>query len=73
MQLTEIDWIEHYDKGIHGSKYQKSKKDFEDQIEELVKFVNGELTGKELTERSIKRLNDYVECRNHDIERWKQL
>lgn len=71
LQLTEIDWIEPYDKSKHGSKYQKSKKDFEDQIEELVKFVNGELTGKELSERSSKRLDDYIENRSHDLERWK--
>lgn len=73
LQLTEIDWIEPYDKGIHGSKYQKSKKDFENQIEELVKFVNGELTGKELSERSSKRLEDYIEYRSHDLDIWKDL
>lgn len=73
LQLTEIDWIESYDKSKHGSKYQKSKKDFEDQIEELVKFVNGELSGKELSDLSIKRLNDYIEYRSQDLDRWKKL
>jgi hypothetical protein len=73
LQLTEIDWMEPYCMSIHGSKFQKSKKDFENQIEELVKFVNGQISGKELTKRSIKRLKDYVEYRSHDIERWKHL
>lgn len=73
LQLTEIDWDEPYDKDKHGSKFQKSKRDFYNQIEELVKYVNGELSGKELKERSIKRLNDYIEYRSHDVERWKSL
>lgn len=73
LQLTEIDWMEPYDKSRHGSKFQKSKKDFEDQIEELVRFVNGEITGKVMAERSIQRLDDYIEYRNHDIERWSNV
>ena len=65
--------MEPYDKSIHGSKFQKSKKDFEDQIEELVRFVNGEITGKEMAEKSIQRLEDYIEYRSHDIERWSNV
>lgn len=73
LQLTEIDWKEPYNKDRHGSKFQKSKKEFDDQIEELVKFVNGEITGKEMSEMSIKRLDDYIEYRSKDLERWGNL
>jgi len=73
LQLTEIDWKEPYNKDRHGSKFQKSKKDFDAQIEELVKFVNGEITGKEMSEMSIKRLDDYIEYRSKDLERWGNL
>jgi len=72
LQLTEIDWKEPYDKSRHGSKYQKSKQDFNNQIEELVKFVRGELSGKELNDMSIERLNGYIEYRSHDLERWME-
>ena len=73
LQLTEIDWIEPYDKSKHKSMKQKSKYDFEKQIDELVDFVNGTISGKELSERSIKRLNDYIDFRNKDLEIWKAL
>lgn len=73
LQLTEIDWIEPYDENVYGSKYQKSKKDFYDQIDELVKFVNGEETGEHLKQKSIERLEKWINYRSNDIERWKAL
>lgn len=73
LQLTEIDWDEQYNKDKHGTKFQKSKQDFHNQIDELVKFVEGEISGKELNDKSIKRLNDYIEYRNDDIKRWKKI
>lgn len=73
LQLTEIDWIEPYDKSKHKSMKQKSKDDFEKQIDELVDFVRGTISGKELSKRSIKRLNDYINFRNKDLEVWKTL
>lgn len=73
LQLTEIDWIEPYDKSKHKSMKQKSKDDFEKQIDELVDFVKGTVSGKELSERSIKRLNDYIDFRKKDLEVWEAL
>ena len=70
LQLTEIDWIEPYDKD-KCNKSQKSKDDFVTQIKELVDFVNGDITGEELSERAKKRLTDFINYRAKDIERWK--
>lgn len=70
LQLTELDWITPYVKAEHKSEFKKSKSDFELQIGELVKFVKGELTGEELSKESLKRLNDFVDCRSHDLENW---
>lgn len=71
MQLTEIDWIEPYDKNQYEREFQKSKHDFDSQIQELVDFVNGKVSGKELSIRSLQRLNDFVKYREGDIDRWK--
>lgn len=73
LQLTEIDWIEPYDKVKHKSMPRKSKSDFEKQIEELVEFVNGTITGEELSARSNRRLSDFIEYREKDLETWRAL
>ncbi|MDO4187044.1 MAG: hypothetical protein Q4D30_11275 [Bacteroidales bacterium] len=73
LQLTEIDWIEPYNKNKHKSIAKKSKDDFEHQIQELVSFVKGNKTGKELSDASLKRLNEFIEYRGKDLERWKEL
>ena len=73
LQLTEIDWIEPYDNAKHKSMPRKSRSDFEKQIGELVAFVNGTITGEELAERSKKRLADFIEYRENDLEIWKAL
>lgn len=70
LQLTEMDWIEPYNKETHGSKFQKSKNDFELQIQELVDFVNDLKTGKELSQLSRQRLENFIEYREGDLERW---
>ena len=72
MQLTEIDWITPFEQTHYHSKFQKSKHDFEVQIDELVDFVKGEVSGNELKSRSIERLNNFIEYRSHDVDRWKQ-
>ena len=73
LQLTEIDWIEPYDKTKYKSIPRKSRYNFEKQIGELVEFVNETITGEELSERSKKRLTDFIEYREKDIETWKTL
>lgn len=73
LQLTEIDWIESYNKDKHGSKIQKFKHDFEMQIQELVDFVNGSVKGKELSIRSINRLDEYIAYRSKDLDKWRNL
>jgi hypothetical protein len=71
LQLTELDWIKPYKGKTAKAAYNKSKTDFEKQINELVEFVNGNVTGEELSRRSIQRLNDYIVYRNGDLKRWK--
>lgn len=41
LQLTEIDWIRPFNKDKE-KEFEKSKKDFEKQIKELVEFVKNE-------------------------------
>ena len=53
LQLTEIDWIKPYKANEFEREFQKSKEDFYTQIEELIGFVNGNVTGEELSKRSI--------------------
>ena len=73
LQLTEIDWINPYDENGNKSKFQKTKDDFEIQIEELVDFVNGGKTGEQLKQKSKERLEDWINYRATDLERWKTL
>jgi|GEM_PF-6418057 len=70
LQLTEIDWIRPFNKDKE-KEFEKSKKDFEKQINELVKFVKKEKTGIELSEISRKRLERYIKYRSGDLKRWK--
>lgn len=71
LQLTEIDWIQPYDANGNMSKFQKSKDDFNTQIDELVAFVNGRVTGGHLKQMSQERLYNWINYRATDIERWK--
>lgn len=73
LQLTEIDWIQPYDANGNMSKFQKSKDDFHTQINELVAFVNGRETGEQMKQKSKERLDDWINYRATDIERWKSL
>lgn len=70
IQLTDIDWIEPYSKEKYQKKSIKSKQDFDTQIFELVSFIKGEITGEEMSARSKKRLEDYIEFRAKDLETW---
>lgn len=72
-QLTEIDWMGPYTGETAKDFFMKSKKDFEDQINELVKFVRGELKGADMVRRSKERLDNYIAYRNKDIETWNSL
>lgn len=71
LQLTELDWIEPYRGQSAKDAFEKSKKDFEMQIHELVSFVNGTLSGRTLTNRSKKRLAGFISCRKKDLTVWK--
>ena len=71
LQLTEIDWIIPYEKSEFKFKTLKSKYDFEKQMGELVKFIEGTIAGNELSEISKKRLKDYINYRRKDLKRWK--
>lgn len=73
LQLTEIDWIKPYDTNEYKREFLKSKEDFETQINEIVSFVNCEITGKEMAAKSKQRLTDFIEYRAKDLERWKKL
>ncbi len=73
LQLTEIDWIQPYNADDYISKFQKSKDDFKIQIEELVSFVNGDEAGEYLKQKSKERLENWINYRSNDIERWKTL
>ena len=70
LQLTEIDWIRPFNKEKE-KEFEKSKNDFEKQINELVMFVNNKKTGEELSEISKKRLERYIKYRSKDLDRWK--
>ena len=70
LQLTEIDWIKPFEKSSFKRKSLKSKDDFEKQIDELIGFVRGTISGGELSEKSRKRLNRYIRYRGSDIKRW---
>lgn len=37
---------------------------------ELADFINGSKTGEELSDLSKKRLEDYIECRSKDLDKW---
>lgn len=72
LQLTEIDWIKPFDKSRFKRKSLKSKADFEKQIGELIDFVNGNISGRELEARARKRLNRYIRYRRNDLKRWRE-
>lgn len=71
LQLTELDWIKPYRGKSAKAAFNKSKKDFETQVNELVDFVNGSKTGEELAELSKTRLQEYLEYRNNDLDNWR--
>ncbi len=72
LQLTEIDWIKPYEKSGFKRKIQKSKDDFEKQIDELIGFINGSISGEELSEIAKQRLKKYINYRKRDLKRWKE-
>lgn len=72
LQLTELDWMGPYTGQSAKDAFEKSKKDFETQVQELVDFVKGEVTCGELSKRSKKRLQDYIDYRANDLERWRK-
>ena len=72
LQLTDLDWMNPYTGQSAKDAFEKSKKDFETQVQELVDFVKGEVTCSELSERSKKRLQDYIDYRDNDLERWRK-
>lgn len=72
LQLTELDWINPYTGQSAKDAFEKSKKDFETQVQELVNFVKGDVTCGELSESSKKRLQDYIDYRANDVERWRE-
>lgn len=71
LQLTELDWISPYTGQSARDAFEKSKSDFETQVQELVGFVEGRLKGKTLSTRSQKRLKDFIKYRNKDLQKWK--
>ena len=73
LQLTELDWMRPYTGENAKDAFEKSKSDFEKQVKELVSFVNGRVKGKTLSDRSKKRLEEFISCRNKDLSRWKNL
>lgn len=72
LQLTELDWIKPYRGKSAKAAFNKSKKDFETQVNELVEFVNGRKTGEELSEITKQRLTKYINYRKRDLKRWKE-
>lgn len=73
LQLTEIDWIKPYEKSGFKRKIMKSKNDFEKQIGELVDFMEGNVSGTDLSVTSKKRLKNYIDFRRKDLRRWRVL
>lgn len=73
LQLTEIDWIKPYEKSGFKRKILKSKDDFEKQIGELVDFMEGNVSGAELSNSSKKRLKNYIYYRSKDLRKWRVL
>lgn len=73
LQLTEIDWMSPYKDETSKDLFEKSKKDFEDQINELVSYVKGEISGKEMNQKSKTRLDDYIAYRGKDLETWRNM
>lgn len=73
LQLTELDWIKPYKGKTAKAAFNKSKSDFEKQVIELINFANGDLSGEELSNLSMKRLEDFLEYRGKDIKRWKKV
>lgn len=71
LQLTDLDWMDPYTGQSSKDAFEKSKKDFETQVKELIDFVIGDVTCDELSNRSKKRLKDYIDYRENDLERWK--
>lgn len=71
LQLTELDWISPYIGQCAREAFEKSKTDFETQVQELVGFVEGRIKGRTLSKRSLKRLKDFIKYRNKDLQKWK--
>lgn len=65
LQTTEEDWITPHDGSC--SIKEKNEKNIEIQIKEL---LDKSIPTEELVARSKQRLNDYIEFRKGDIERW---
>lgn len=72
LQLTELDWITPYRGKTARAASIKSRSDFEIQVKELVDFVNGSLSGEELSYISKQRLENFIDYRSKDIKRWKK-
>lgn len=73
LQLTEIDWMGPYKGETSKDFFEKSKKDFEDQISELVSFIKGDKSGKELSQLSKQRLDNFIAYRDKDLETWRDM
>ena len=73
LQLTDLDWMSPYTGQSSKDAFEKSKEDFETQVQELVDFVYGNITANELSMRSKNRLDNYIEYRLTDLERWETI
>ena len=72
-QMTEEDWIEEYNKEKHKSIKNKLQNNFEIQINEIKMLLNNKLSSENLTNFSKYRLNNYIDIRNNDLIKWKNI
>lgn len=70
LQVTNEDWMEMYEEKKHKSIAKKIAQNEKLQLEEIAKFVNGELKAQEMVELSLKRLEEFKVLRSGDIQRW---
>ena len=70
LQVTNEDWMGMYEKTKHKSVAKKIAQNEKFQLDEITKFVKGELKAQELVELSLKRLEEFKELRTGDIQRW---
>lgn len=73
LQMTESDWIEKYNKKIHKTNTNKCALNNSIQFNEILELTKGNITPEQLSQISSKRIDDYINLRNNDIDNWLEI